>query len=111
MKDFVDMEKMAMEVYNRINTESKEQLLYDIKDRGIYYWNENINLIDEIDKLNLPEEVHQRNAKIKLYCELRIKSYQLLYKAVSENTDKYKMEVQNYDKQIQAIVDDLKTNN
>lgn len=111
MKDFVDMEKMAMEVYNRINTESKEQLLYDIKDRGIYYWNENINLIDEVDKLNLPEEVHQRNAKIKLYCELRIKSYQLLYKAVSENTDKYKMEVQNYDKQIQAIVDDLKTNN
>jgi rhomboid protease GluP len=108
MKDFTEMEKMALEVYSRANYEPKEKLLYNIKERGIYYWNENINLIDEVDQLNLPDEIHQRNAKIKLYCELRIKSYHLLYKTVSENTDKYKIEIQNYDNQIQTIVNELK---
>lgn len=111
MKEFNDMEKMALEIYSRANYEAKEDLLYNIKDRGIYYWNENINLINEVDKLNLPVEIHQRNSKIKLYCELRIKTFHLLYKAVSENTDKYKIEIQNYDNQIQSIMNELKANN
>lgn len=111
MKEFTEMEKLALEIYSRANYEPKEDLLYNIKDRGIYYWNENINLINEVDKLNLPEEIHQRNSKIKLYCELRIKSFQLIYKAISENTDKYKTEIQNYDKQIQSIMNELKDKN
>ena len=82
MKDFIEMEKLALEIYSRANYEPKEDLLYNIKDRGIYYWNENINLINEVDKLNLHDEIHQRNSKIKLYCELRIKSFQLIYKAI-----------------------------
>lgn len=111
MKEFNDMEKMALEIYSRASYEPKEDLLYNIKDRGIYYWNENINLINEVDKLNLPVELHQRNSKIKLYCELRIKSYKLIYKAVSENTEKYKIEIKNYDTQIQSIMNELKATN
>ncbi len=110
MNDFNEMEKMALEIYSRVNYEPKEDLLYDIKDRGIYYWTENINLINEVDKLNLPSEIHQRNSKIKLYCELRIKSFELIYKAVAENTDKYKVQIQNYDVQIQSIMNELKEN-
>jgi rhomboid protease GluP len=108
MKEFTDMEKMALEIYSRAKYEPKNELLYDIKDRGIYYWNENINLINEVDKLNLPDGIHQRNSKIKLYCELRIKSFELLYKAVAENTDKYKFEIQNYDTQIETLLNEIK---
>lgn len=107
MKEFNDMEKMALEIYSRSHYEPKEELLYDIKDRGIYYWNENINLINELDKLNLPDEIHYRNSRIKTYCELRIKSFELLYKTVSDSTDIYKAEIQNYDRQIQTIVKEL----
>lgn len=108
MKDFGEMEKMALEIYSRANYEPKEDLLYNIKERGIYYWVENINLINEVDKLNLPDEIHQRNSKLKLYCELRIESFQLIYKAVSEDTDKYNIEIKKYDNQIQAIMNQLK---
>lgn len=107
MREFIDMEKMALEIYSQANYLPKEDLLYNIKDRGIYYWNENINLINEVDKLNLPDEIHERNGKIKTYCELRIKSFELLYKSISENTDKYKIEIQNYDRQIQSLMDEL----
>ena len=107
MNEFRDMENMALEVYSKANHLSKEDLLYEIKDRGIYYWNENINLINEADKLSLPDEIHQRNIKIKKYCELRIESYRLLYKAVSEETDKYKEEIQDFDSQIQDLMNEI----
>jgi len=108
MKEFNDMEKMALEIYNQANYLPKEDLLYNIKDRGIYYWNENINLINEVDKLQLPDEIHERNAKIKVYCELRIKLFELLYKTVAEGTDKYKIEIGNYNNQIQSLMSELK---
>ncbi len=107
MKDFQEMEKMALEVYNQANYYPKENLLYNIKDRGIYYWNENINIIDEVDKLDLPKEIHERNAKMKKYCELRIKLFNLLYKSISEGSNKYNSEIQNYNKQIEHIINDI----
>ncbi|NRT14702.1 rhomboid protease GluP [Flavobacterium sp. 28A] len=108
MKDFVEMEKLAMEVYSRSKYEAKEDLLYNIRDRGIYYWNENINLLNEADKLSLPNEIHVRNEMMREYCELRIKSFDLLYKSVNEETDKYNVEIQAYDQQILSIMDKIK---
>lgn len=107
MKDFQEMEKMALEVYNQANYYPKEDLLYNIKDRGIYYWNENINIIDEVEKLDLPKEIHERNAKMKKYCELRIKLFDVLYKSISEESNKYNSEIQNYNKQIEHIINDI----
>lgn len=108
MKEFNDMEKMALEIYHKANYLPKEDLLYNIKDRGIYYWNENINLINEVDKLQLPDEIHKRNSKIKIYCELRIELFELLYKAVAEDTDKYNTEIEKYNDQIKSLMDELK---
>ncbi|CAC9976747.1 rhomboid family intramembrane serine protease [Flavobacterium panici] len=93
MQEFNDMEKMALEAYsipygNSIE-ENRESILYMIKDRGIYYWNENITLVNELDKLYLPKEIHQQNEKIIEYCELRISLYELAYKKISENSPKY----------------------
>lgn len=108
MKDFVEMEKLAMEVYSRAKYEPKDDLLYNIRERGIYYWNENINLLNEVDKLKLPNEIYVRNEKMKEYCNLRIKSFNLLYQSVNEETDKYNVEIQAYDQQILTIMNDLK---
>ena len=98
---------MALEVYSLPKNTPKNELLYGLKDRGIYYWNENIKLIDELEKLNLPDVIHQKNIELKKYCELRIKSYELIYKAVDEDTDKYKDQIENYDKQIETIIKEL----
>lgn len=104
IKEFVSMEAMALEVYNLPKNTPNDKILYGIKDRGIYYWNENIKLLDSFKKLDLPLEIRTKNRLLKEYCELRITSYELLYKAISDNTDQYKSQIENYNKQIEVKI-------
>lgn len=107
IKGFVSMEAMALEVYNLPPNTPNDKILYGIKERGIYYWNENIKLIDSFKNLNLPIEIRTKNRLLKEYCVLRIKSYEILYKAISEKTDLYKPQIEYYNKQIDAKIKEL----
>lgn len=107
MKEFVSMESMALEVYNLPEGTPNEKILSEIKDRGLYYWNENIKLIDGFKDLDLPLPIRARNTKLKEYCELRIKSYELIYKAIEEDTDKYQNEINEYNQKIETIISEL----
>jgi rhomboid protease GluP len=108
MKRFSSMESMALEVYSLPKNTPKSKLLYEIKDRGIYYWNEDLKIIDEVKKLQLPETLQTQADKLKQYCELRLKSYELLYKTVDEDSNQYQSQIDDYNKQIQNIIDELK---
>lgn len=108
IKSFAIIESMAMEVLRLPQNTPKEKILYGIKDRGIYYWNQDIKLINNLEKLNLPEIIHERDRKLIHYCNLRIKSYRLLYKTIEENTDKYRDSIKFYDKEIKEIINGLK---
>jgi rhomboid protease GluP len=107
IKKFVSMEAMALEVYNLPQDTPNEKILYGLKDRGIYYWNENIKLIDSFKDLDLPLEITTKNRLLKEYCELRIKSYELLYKAISEDTEQYKEQIESYNKLIEEKIIEL----
>jgi rhomboid protease GluP len=108
MKSFATMENMALAVYRLPDSTSKETYLSEIKERGLYYWNENITLLNEVEKYKLPAVIHERNKKLIEYCKLRVKSYEILYKAINENSEKYKSETENYNSQIEAILSGLK---
>ncbi|MGE0634973.1 MAG: rhomboid family intramembrane serine protease [Bacteroidia bacterium] len=107
MKEFVSMESMALEVYSLPKTAKNSDILYALKERGIYYWYQNLYLLEDLEKLNLPDVLHERNKKLKEYCELRIKCYELIYKAILENTDMYEANINDYNRQIEAIINDL----
>jgi len=107
IKEFVSMEAMALEVYNLPPNTPNDKILYGIKDRGIYYWNENIKLLDSFKDLDLPLEIRTKNRLLKEYCELRIKSYELLYKAISEDTDQYKSQIEDYNQKIEVKIKEL----
>lgn len=107
MEDFVSMESMAMEVFQISEGASKEVLLRELKDRGIYYWKENIKLIESLEALDLPLTIKERNRKLKQYCELRIKSFELIYKAIHEDTDRYGQQIDAYGLEIEAIIEEL----
>jgi rhomboid protease GluP len=70
-------------------------------------FNNAIELIDEVDKFELPEFVHNRNTKLRKYCELRVKSFETLYKAISEGTDKYDEDLEQYNLAIEKIIGEL----
>lgn len=107
MERFVSMESMALEVYSLPEGTPNEKILSEIKDRGLYYWNENIKLIDSFKELDLPLLIRVRNSKLKEYCELRVKSYELIYKAINEDTDKYQNEIEEYNNKIELIISEL----
>lgn len=109
MQDFVDMEKMALEAYSY--RESKEQTLYMIKDRGIYYWEENIKLIKELDKMYLPEKIHINNKNLIKYCELRNELYELAYHKIKDNTGEYDLKIDELNNKIYEIMAVIKNNN
>lgn len=107
MKEFTSMELMALEVYNLPKETPNEKILLELKDRGLYYWNENLNLIESFKDLDLPPAIRTRNDKLKEYCELRIKSYGLIYKAIEENTDRYENEINSYNQKIETIITEI----
>lgn len=108
MERFISMESMALEFYRMPRRTPKEELLYNIDDRGIYYWNENMKLIRELDSLDLPPELHERNKRIIRYCQWRIKSYRLIYKAVEQETNTYNDSIDFYNREIGLVTDSLK---
>lgn len=107
MDRFVSMESMALEVYNLPEGTPNETILSEIKERGLYYWNENIKIIDSFKNLDLPLAIRARNSKLKEYCELRIQSYELIYKAIEEDTDNYDNEINEYNQKIETIISEL----
>lgn len=108
MNKFATNETMALKIYQMPKNTAKENLLSEIKDKGLYYWNENIKLINGLERLNIPEILHDRNNKILQYCDLRIKSYNLIYKTINEDTNIYTDSIKHYNVQIKAIMDSLK---
>ena len=111
MKTFISSEGMALDVYDLKGETSKNSLLYALKERGIYYWNENITLIDEIDKLNLPSGLHDKNKMMRQYCELRLKSYGLMYKVIDKENEPDKALIEMYNRQIVILINKLKSLN
>ena len=107
MKTFSTVEHMALKVYRMPENASKYDYLAEIKNSGTYFWKENISLLHEVEKYKLPEEIHERNKKLIKYCELRVKSYELLYKAINEDSEEYKAEIENYNKEIESVLTSL----
>lgn len=85
MAKFVTHENMALEVYSMNEGVDKKFALYEIKNRGIYFWNENIAILDELDKLDLPNKLSERNKLLLEYCKLQIAVYEVAYKGVEED--------------------------
>lgn len=107
MKEFFVMERMALRLYSLPKNTPTENVLAEIKDRGLYYWNENVQLLTELNKLKLPDVLHIRNEKLLRYCNLRIKSYQILYKAIEEDSDRYNDSIDLYNSQIETLINEL----
>lgn len=110
MEKFASLESMALEVYSMPEGTSDEDLLAEIQNRGIYYWEECIALVRETDQLDLPQQLHDQNSKLIKYCELRIESYAIIHKAITENSDKYQAKIEDYNFQIESILKELQQN-
>lgn len=107
MQAFVKLEEKALGLFRLPQSSTDEQILFEIKNNGIKNWEESIKLIEKVDAYDLPDVLHLRNAQLKEYCQLRIKSYQAIQKAIIEDTDKYENEIISFNMEIQKIINEL----
>lgn len=68
---------------------------------------ENIELVEDLDKLNLPKELHQKNKLLKSYCKLKISQYKLLYKSIYENIEIDKIALDSINNEINDKMEEI----
>jgi rhomboid protease GluP len=110
IKDFADYESLALDFYSLPANAPSEEKLSELNDRGIFYWNKCLKLMQELDQLNLPEAAHQRDAKLIEYCKLRIESYELIAKSIQENSNQHQPKIDSLTKKIEDVISSLKEN-
>lgn len=107
MKDFIENENLAMEIENYIPSEKENALNY-VKERSLYYWEQNLKIVNEIEKYSLPEEILKKNKEVKIYTKLRIKQLKVLYNKILTESDKYDKQLieinQEIDFQVSKII-------
>ncbi len=107
MQEFVKLEQKALGLYRLPQTSTDEQILFEIKNNGIKNWEESLKLIEKVDTYDLPDALHLRNTRLKEYCQLRLKSYKTIQKAIIEGTNKYDNEINGFNVEIEKIINEL----
>lgn len=103
MKDFEANEVMAMEMFT-FQGNNKESYLYQIKDRSLYFWKENLEIVRKIEKYSLPKEILDHNKLVKKYVILRIKQNDMFYNTINLETERYKKDLIEVQQEIDNIL-------
>ncbi|MBN3583738.1 rhomboid family intramembrane serine protease [Algoriphagus aestuarii] len=107
---FVSMEAMALDAYMLPDETPDQEIIDELQNRGLYYWNENLKILEGFKKMNLPSQIKERNIKLEEYCSLRIKSYQIIIKAIEQDSEQYTDEIMEYEQKINEIISELTGN-
>jgi rhomboid protease GluP len=102
--EFSENERLALQIYELPSGTSNEETLSKIKDMGIYYWNKNIVLVKGLEKLDMPDVLKRRNSLLLEYCDARVRSYELIYRSIEENSDRFADSIKYYDQQVTDIL-------
>jgi len=109
IKLFADNETAALNILSTAANMSHEKYLYELKNQGITYWQESIKALQEADRLDLPEQLHNRDKLLIKYCQLRVTQFDLIYKSEDEHTEKYTSQITECNEQIKDVMDQLKS--
>ena len=107
MEQFILLEERALSMYNLPETSTDQEYLNEIQNTGIPNWQSCLELLEKVDQFKLPTAIRDRNLKLTEYCNLRIKTYELIHKAISDGTDAYQSEIETCNKEIGSIINEL----
>lgn len=114
MVKFAALEAEAIEVYSKIDTAPNFELMSEIQNVGLINWKKCSKIIKGTNKFDLPEILLEKNKKLLTYCDLRIKTYKLMYSILALNSqeasasDYSQLEI--YNKEIETLIAELTTN-
>ena len=82
MEKIGDLERIAIAVRHLDSDSPKEKWLTELKDPGIKNWDSCLHLAEDSRKLRIPAELKSRTEKLIEYCQLRIDSYDYMYRKI-----------------------------
>lgn len=89
LDEFSINEEKSLRFYHLEMNANKEQRIAFLNDTAIVAWNKNIALLNTIDEKVLPDNLQVRDKLIKKYAELRLNSFELQYKILTEDPSLY----------------------
>lgn len=107
MVEFDENYQLFLEIYRIRATASKEEKLYEIESRGMYYIRECLKIVEQTEELRLPVQIKELNLKMKEMCEHRISELKFLYKKIDEETTIYDQDLLNAQEKADNLEDEL----
>ena len=107
LEQVFENEEKALKFYSLGPETSNEDLIKAVKEEGVFYWNLNLQLLEEIQKYELEESFGDYISKLFIYTRLRQETYMLILKALHEETDNYDLEIEQKNRSVEAILDEL----
>lgn len=108
IEQFAKNETEALKLFDMMDTRSDQEIAGFIRQKGIPLWMENYDLITSLDKLEgLDESLRTQNQKLQLYCQLRVKSYNLILKSLEGLSNDHFEEFETVNAQIEELLKTL----
>ncbi|PNQ73084.1 hypothetical protein C1T31_08830 [Hanstruepera neustonica] len=108
MEPYFENENNTLGFYDRLETASVNELLYELDSNAIPKWIENVAIIKKVNTLeDLPPELVKQNTVLLEYAELRVETFKLFRKAIEENTTYYDNELEQLHLKIENTINTL----
>ncbi|MGB7784581.1 MAG: hypothetical protein WBL27_00640 [Salinimicrobium sp.] len=107
---FADNEEESLAFFEHLNTKTPSALIEELDNMVIPNWQENKLIMEQAHQLkSLDDNIKQQNAILLEYCNLRLRSFNLIRKSLEEDTDLYSFEIKLVKSKIQAKLKELKS--
>lgn len=101
-------EEKALTLFTILESDSSSKSISFIDKVGIPTWEENLQILEELDKIDgLYPQLKKQDQILRNYCNLRIETFKLIRKALVENTNAYDQQIENINKKIDLEVSKL----
>jgi hypothetical protein len=108
LKKIESNESEALKLFDMLNSGSKNEVVHFIEQTGIPKWKENIEILNKMSGIeNIPEEYQRQNKLLVEYSNLRIEAYELMLKAILNETSEYDEEILKRHTRIKEILKEL----
>ena len=108
MKNFSANENAALAFFKLTANATKEDSLAALTKTGIANWQADLKIVNDIKQLHIPARLKGQADSLINYCNYRIASYGLMYKAVNEESAQYKDSISYYDSRLEEVINSLK---
>lgn len=108
MDEFQQLEAKAISILDSIEVKPYEITIQQIEEIGTPTWKAAKGVITKMDAIpDITDELKIQDQSLKSYCDLRIEQYELIGKALKENTNQYDRQLENLNATINKLLDNL----